>query len=84
MKIKGKVLNAISERRDLLGKDGVKQSRLVSSIVLLGESEDGIIPVYNCRTYSDDYKLPKIGSDCEILRIKKYECYNGSVAEVMF
>lgn len=85
MKLEGKVLSAVSEEREMLGKDGVKQKRNVSTIVLIAKvPEDGVTPVYTCRTFDEGFSLPKVGVEYVTPRIKKYECYNGVVADVTF
>lgn len=81
MKIEGKVIKAVDEVRDFVNKQGVKESKRIVKIVMM--SNDG--EVINAKSYDDTLKeLPKQGSVFTIESIKKYENYQGMVAEVLF
>lgn len=83
MTIKGTVMNASEETRELVGKDGVKKSAKVTHILMFFKSSTGATFVYKVRAYDATFTLPAVGKDWESPDIKKYECYDGQVAEVM-
>lgn len=87
MKLKGQVLRASIEERMLVGKDGMKASHKIAHILLIS-NEGGETNVLNCRTFDNpllltDKDLPKIGAEWTTPPVKKYECFDGQVAEVM-
>lgn len=83
MVIKGKVANASVERRDLVGKDGVKRNTQISHVLIfVGEFGKAGAEVVNLRSYDEMFILPTIGSDYVTPPIKTYQNYTG-VAEVM-
>lgn len=80
MKILGRVLNTSEEERTFKNKDG--KERTVRVVHVLLDLNDGICA--NCRGYDvPDFKLPKIGDKFEY-PIKKYECFDGMLAQVLF
>lgn len=86
MKVEGIVIESQVEQRELVGKDGVKRNAVITSVVLQGEAKDGKREILNCRTYEPlGADLPKHGDKWVTLRrVKKYENYNGMIAEVLF
>lgn len=90
MQIRGQVLNASLEKREMLNKDGVKAVHNILHILLLEKDKaSGASFVHNIRSFDNpafpaESSLPSIGSDFTTPHIKKYECYNGQVSEVMF
>lgn len=81
MKIEGQVVKAVDEVRDFVNKQGVKEAKRIVKIVMM--SKDG--EVINAKSYDDTLKdLPKNGSSFVLENIKKYENYQGMVAEVLF
>lgn len=82
MKLKGQVVNANIENRELVGKDGTKRQSVISHILIFGKNENGT-EVYNVRSYDANFPLPPIGKEWETPPVKKYECFDGQVAEVM-
>lgn len=83
MKIKGQVINCSKETKELVGKDGVKRTSVVSHVLMFGKNDDGSTSVFNCRSYDASWELPSIGKEWVTPDIRKYECYDGAVAEVM-
>lgn len=84
MKIEGQVLNASVEERELVGKDGAKRRSKISHVLMLIPSDDGKSQaVANVRAYDVDWELPKIGTKWVTSSIRKFECYDGNVAEIM-
>lgn len=77
MKLKCTVLQSSLEMRDLVGKDGVKQTNQIAHIV--GHNEEG---VYNIRCYNPTFVLPQPGKPFECV-VRKYECFGGGVADVL-
>ena len=91
MKLKGDVLNASIEERELVGKDGTKRNAKISHVLLIVTNVDKDADgkpvkspeVVNLRAYDADWPLPAIGTkDWETPRVRKYENYDGNVAEV--
>ena len=88
MEIIGDVLNANIEDRELVGKDGTKKPTKVSHVLLICKSGDAksgeTMEVVNLRCYNATWPLPAIGAKgWKTPRIKKYENFDGNVAEVM-
>lgn len=81
MFVKGKVLTAKTEKRDLVGKDGLKRNYTIHHVVLLS-SENGENEVLNCKTFNENYILPKVG-EVVSLNFRKYDNSTG-VADVSF
>lgn len=86
MKLKGKVLNASIETKVLVGKDGLKAEHKIGHILML-VSDDGVTQALNVRSFDNpdfmlDSQLPEIGKDWTTPPVRKYECYDGNVAEV--
>lgn len=87
MKIMGQVLNSSFEERELVGKDGTKKMHKIGRVLLLAD-DDGAKSVFSVRLFdSAEYyeasKLPAVGTKWTSPRVKKYECFDGQVAEVM-
>lgn len=81
MNIEGKVIKAVDEVRDFVNKQGVKEAKRIVKIVMM--SNDG--EVINAKSYDDTLKeLPKNDATFVLENIKKYENYQGMVAEVLF
>lgn len=84
MKIKGKVLNVSEEKRQLVGKDGTKREALIKHVLMLSPKDDGKgTEVVNIRAYDSDFPLPEMGKDWISPDIKKYENFDGNVANVL-
>lgn len=87
MKIRGQIMNASEEMRELVNKDGTKVTKKVYHLlVFLKDPDDKNSPVevLNIRAYDPRFDLPKVGAlNWESPPIKKYECFNGQVAEVL-
>lgn len=87
MKITGTVLNCSFEERDLVGKDGIKKSHKIARILVLAE-DDGqksavSVRMFDNADFGEASKLPAVGTKWTSPRYKKYECYDGQIAEVM-
>ena len=82
MEIKGTVINALLEEREMTNKEGKKQNAKISHVVLSVPGVKGSVEIVNLRSYDADWSLPKIGVEWTTPRIKKYECYDGMVADV--
>ena len=87
MKLSGTVLNCSFEERELVGKDGLKKSHKIGRVLLLAE-DDGSksavsVRLFDSDQYTDSSKLPAVGSKWTTPRVRKYECYDGQIAEVM-
>jgi hypothetical protein len=79
----GQVLNCSSEERELVGKDGVKNKRKISHVLLAsGKIGAPDYEIINLRSYDAAWDLPEIGKTWTTPPVKKYENYTG-VAEVM-
>lgn len=81
MTIEGEVLNASVEQRDLVGKDGVKRTSRISH-VLMSIKQVGGVEIVNLRSFDADWALPEIGKKWVTPRVKRYECFDGQVADV--
>lgn len=81
LKLKGKVLNASKERREIVDKNGVRSSHEIGHILLVTVL-DGVSYVANVRAFDIAFDLPEIGKDWQTPPIKTYQCYDGQVAEV--
>lgn len=87
MKLSGTVLNCSFEERELVGKDGLKKSHKIGRVLLLAE-DDGAksavsVRLFDSADYSDPTKLPAVGAKWTTPRVKRYECFDGQIAEVM-
>lgn len=74
----GKVLNQTLENRELTNKEGKKESAKVAHVVLM--QDDGEIA--NVRSYNPDWTLPEKGAKWTSPRVRKYECFDGMIADV--
>lgn len=84
MVIKGSVINAHVEDRELVGKDGLKRQTKITHVLLMVKKSDGKgSEVVNLRCYDAKFPLPELGKEWETPAIRKYENYDGNVAEVM-
>lgn len=86
MKVDGIVIASKVEQRELVGKDGVKRNAVITSVVIQSDAKDGTVEILNCRTYEPlGADVPKRGDKWISPRnVKKYENYNGTIAEVLF
>lgn len=82
MTIIGDVLNSSIEERDMVGKDGTKQHAKISHVLLSTKNSEGGVEIVNLRSYDAAWELPKIGTKWTTPRVKRYECYDGQVADV--
>lgn len=87
MKIKGQVLNGVVEQRELVGKDGNRAMHTFARVLLLVEEEDGgkcavNVKMFDNPDYLDSSKLPAVGKVWVSPRVRKYESYDGQIAEV--
>lgn len=82
MVIKGQVLNASLEERDLTSKDGTKRRSKISHVLLNVPMPGGTIEIVNLRAYDADWALPQIGKEWTTPRVRRYECFDGQVADV--
>ena len=81
MTLTGEVLNASGEERDVVGKDGTKRRTKVAHVLLQGKV-DGGCEIYNIRSYDYEWELPKVGTKWTSPRVRRYECFDGLVADV--
>ena len=82
MTITGDVLNASVEDRELTSKDGTKQKAKISHVLLSTKGENNGVEIVNLRSYDAQWTLPEIGKKWTTPRVKKYECFDGQVADV--
>lgn len=84
MTLKGDVLNSSIEERELVGKDGTKRKAKVSHVLLIcNDPKTKQVEVLNIRAYDAEWPLPDVGvKGWETPRVRKYENYDGNVAEV--
>lgn len=83
MTIKGDVLNSSVEERELTDKTGNKRNAKISHVLLSVSLPTGGIEIINLRAYDASWDLPKVGSkNWESPRIKRYENFDGQVADV--
>ena len=82
MIIEGEVLNSSTEMKDLVGKDGVKRSNRISHVLVMCKSNAGV-EIVNLRAFDATWELPKIGVKWTSPRVKRYECFDGQVADVL-
>lgn len=79
LKFKGKVLKVKEEDLELLSKDGVtkvKRHRVMMSMLV----DDGVMSI---KSYDPTFTIPKAGEMFETPEVRKYENFDGLVAEVM-
>lgn len=74
----GKVLNQTLETRELTNKEGKKENTKVAHVVLM--QDDGEIA--NVRSYNPEWPLPEKGTKWTTPRVRKYECFDGMIADV--
>lgn len=82
MVITGDVLNASIEERDLVNKEGVKSHAKISHVLISTKSDGGGVEIVNLRSYDAAWELPKIGAKWTTPRVRRYECFDGQVADV--
>ena len=82
MTITGDVLNASVEEREMTSKDGTKQKAKISHVLLSTKGEGNAVEIVNLRSYDATWTLPEIGKKWTTPRVKKYECFDGQVADV--
>ena len=79
-KIKGKVKKVVDETREMLGKDGqTKVQRRIVNIALIDKDGDFV----KVTSFDPKFPLPKEGEEWEIPSVKKWECFDGMVQNVM-
>lgn len=82
MQIKLKVLNASTEERDFVNKDGSKRHAVVAHI--LGEMPCPVSKrpvIFNLRSYNSPWPLPKVGEDWTTPMIRRLESNDGNIYE---
>ncbi len=78
IKLKAKKVN--SEDREFLGKDGVsKVKRRVVNISAIDKEGDFI----KITSFDPTWPVPKDGEDFELPPVKRYECFDGMVQNIM-
>lgn len=84
MVIKGIVLNALVEEREMTNKEGKKEKAKISHVVLSCkiDNEHANVEIVNIRSYDAEWTIPKLGTEWTTPRVRKYECYDGMVADV--
>lgn len=80
MIITGKVQRSLVEERTMTNKEGVKQLSKVSHVVLITDGDDG--EIVNIRAYDAPWSLPDKGTKWTSPRVRRYECFDGMVADV--
>lgn len=83
MQLSGDVLNASVETRELVGKDGVKKTSRISHVLLSLKADNGGVEILNLRAFDATWELPKLGAKWTTPRVRRYECFDGQVADVM-
>lgn len=82
MVITGDVINASTEERDMVNKEGVKSHARISHVLVSVKQEGGGVEIVNLRAYDASWELPKVGTKWTTPRVKRYECFDGQVADV--
>ena len=82
MEITGDVLNASIEERDIVNREGVKSHAKISHVLLSVKTPNGGIEIVNLRCYDATWQLPELGKKWTTPRIKRYENFDGQVADV--
>lgn len=82
MVLTGDVLNASMEERDLVNREGVKSHAKISHVLLSAKADNGGIEIVNLRCYDATWPLPELGKKWTTPRIKRYENFDGQVADV--
>lgn len=82
MVLTGDVLNASIEERDMVNKEGVKSHAKISHVLLSVKADNGGVEIVNLRSYDATWSLPEIGKKWTTPRVKRYENFDGQVADV--
>lgn len=82
MTIKGTVINTLLEEREMTNKEGKKERAKISHVVLSCQTDKEHVEIVNLRSYDADWPLPKVGTEWTTPRVRKYECFDGMVADV--
>lgn len=82
MQIKGTVINALDEEREMTNKEGKKEKAKISHVVLSCPVDKDRVEIVNLRSYDAEWTLPKIGTEWTTPRVRKYECFDGMVSDV--
>lgn len=79
-KVKGKVKKVVDETREMLGKDGTtKINRRIVNIALIDKDGDFV----KITAFDPKFTLPKEGEEWEAPPVKRFECFDGMVQNVM-
>lgn len=82
MKIVGQVMNASEEIRELTGKDGSKRQAKVSHVLLSVGDVGKEFEIVNIRCYDAKWPLPAVGKSWTTPSVRRYENFDGQVADV--
>lgn len=82
MTITGNVMNASTEERELSGKDGTKRKSVISHVLLSVGEVGKDFEIVNIRSYDASWKLPSVGKPWTTPPIRRYENFDGQVADV--
>ena len=78
--IKGKVKKVVDETREMLDKDGqTKRQRRIVNIAIIDHDGDFV----KVTSFDPKFELPKEGQEWQVPQIKKFECFDGMVQNVM-
>lgn len=82
MQLKGKVLNASVEERELVGKDGSKRKAKITHVLMQSDDVSNGVEILNVKAYDVEWSLPEIGKSWTTPRVRRYENYDGQIGEV--
>lgn len=76
-------MNASREKREMAGKDGKSRIAEISHILLSVGTVGKDFEIVNIRSYDSSFALPAIGKEWTTPRVKKYENFDGQLAEAL-
>ena len=82
MKLSGQVMNASVEDRELTSKDGVRRMSKVSHVLMSCGEVGKEFEIVNVRCYDAKWPLPAIGKSWTTPPVRRYENFDGQVADV--
>lgn len=83
MRITGQVMNASSEKREMVGKDGNKRTTNISHVLMSVGKIGEDFEIVNVRAYDASFALPQVGKEWTTPRVKKYENFDGQVGDAI-
>lgn len=83
MVLKGNVMNASKEKREMTGKDGNRRTAEITHVLLSCGTVGNDFEIVNVRSYDASFALPAVGKEWVTPRVRKYENFDGQIGEAL-